>query len=84
VPPEFITGALAPLRDRHVQPTERAPKGSPLRDPNDARILATALAAGADILVTGDRHFLDARDRIQGIIVTDPRGFWEMHRDTRT
>jgi predicted nucleic acid-binding protein len=80
--PEFITVALAPLRDRPVQPTPRAPKDSPVRDPDDARILATALAAGADVLVTGDRHFLDVRDRIQGIVVTDPRGFWEMHRRT--
>ena len=81
--PEFITVAVAPLRDRHVQPTARAPKESAVRDPDDARILATALAAGADVLVTGDRHFLDVRDRIQGIVVTDPRGFWEMHRGTR-
>jgi predicted nucleic acid-binding protein len=80
VPPEFVAGALAPLRDRHVHSTARAPKGSPIRDPDDARILATALAAGADVLVTGDRHFLDVRDRIQGTTVTDPRGFWEMHR----
>jgi predicted nucleic acid-binding protein len=83
-PPDFITGALAPLRDRHVQPTARAPKDSPVRDPDDARILATALAAGAGVLVTGDRHFLEVRDRIQEITVTDPRGFWEMHRGTRT
>ena len=80
VPRELVVAALAPLRDRHVQPTARAPKGSPIRDPDDARILATALAAGADLLVTGDCHFLDVRDRIQGITVTDPRGFWEMHR----
>jgi len=80
---EIVAGELALLRDRQVQPTARAPKGSPVRDPDDARILATALAAGADLLVTGDRHFLDVRDRIQGITVTDPRGFWEMHRGTR-
>jgi putative PIN family toxin of toxin-antitoxin system len=81
---EVAAGDMALLRDRHVQPTARAPKESPIRDPDDAQILATALAAGADLLVTGDRHFLDVRDRIQGITVTDPRGFWEMHRGTRT
>lgn len=75
---------LALLRGRPVQPTARPPKGSPVRDADDARILATALAAGADVLVTGDRHFLDVRDRIQGITVTDPRGFWELHRGKRT
>jgi predicted nucleic acid-binding protein len=80
MPHGFVAAALARLRDGHVQPTARPPKESPVRDPDDARILATALAAGADVLVTGDHHFLDVRDRIQGIVVTDPRGFWEMHR----
>jgi predicted nucleic acid-binding protein len=83
VPREIVAGDIALLRDCHVQPTARAPKGSPIRDLDDARVLATALAAGADLLVTGDRHFLDARDRIQGIPVTDPRGFWEMHLGKR-
>jgi putative PIN family toxin of toxin-antitoxin system len=84
VPREIVAGDIALLRDCHVRPTARAPKGSPIRDPDDARVLATALAAGADLLVTGDRHFLDVRDRIQGITVTDPRGFWEMHRGNRS
>jgi len=81
---EVVAGDLALLRDRRVHPTARAPKESPIRDPDDARILATALAAGADLLVTGDHHFLDVRDRIEGITVTHPRGFWEMHRGNRT
>lgn len=80
---EIVTGGLALLRDRPFQPTARAPKGSPIRDPDDARILAAALAWRADVLVIGDRHFLAVRDRIQRITVTDPRGFWEMHRGSR-
>ncbi|MGH7566239.1 MAG: putative toxin-antitoxin system toxin component, PIN family [Gemmatimonadota bacterium] len=80
VPREIVAGDIALLRDCYVQPTARAPKESPIQEPVDARILATALAAGADVLVTGDRHFLDVRNRIQGITVTDPRGFWEMQR----
>ena len=75
---------LALLRGRPVQATARPPKGSPVHDADDARILATALAAGADFLVTGDCHFLDVRDRIQGITVTDPRGSWKMHRGKTT
>jgi len=31
---------------------------SPLRNPNDAHILAAAIAGGADYLVTGDRDLL--------------------------
>jgi putative PIN family toxin of toxin-antitoxin system len=79
---EDLAYALALLRDRPVQPTATAPRKSPVRDPDDARVLATALAAGADILVTGDSDLLDVRDRIEGIVVADPRGFWEMNRST--
>jgi len=80
MPRDLIAADLALFRRHPVVPTARAPKSSPIPDQDDARILATALAVGAEVLVTGDRDILDVRDRIQGIIVTDPRGFWEMHR----
>jgi len=48
-----------------------------VRDANDARILAEAVAGGADVLVTGDRDLLDFADRSPLRIVT-PRGFWEL------
>jgi uncharacterized protein len=46
-----------------------------VRDPDDAVVLATAIAAGADVLVTGDRDLLDVRDRVDEIRIVDPRGF---------
>ena len=48
-----------------------------VRDANDTRILAEAVAGGADVLVTGDRDLLDFADRSPLRIVT-PRGFWEL------
>ena len=37
----------------------------PIRDPDDAPIVAAALAGAADIIVTGDEHFLaDAKLRV--------------------
>jgi hypothetical protein len=39
MPREIVAGDIALLRECHVQPTARAPKGSPIRDPDDARIL---------------------------------------------
>jgi putative PIN family toxin of toxin-antitoxin system len=83
MPSDLVAADLALLRRHPVHLTARAPKSSPIPDEDDARILATALAAGAEVLVTGDRDFLDVRDRIQGSVVTDPRGFWEMHRRGR-
>jgi predicted nucleic acid-binding protein len=49
----------------------------PLRDPDDLPILAAALAAGADVLVTGDNDLLSIRDHAP-IPITDPRGFWNL------
>jgi len=50
-----------------------------VRDADDARILAEAVAGGADVVVTGDRDLLDLADRSPLRIVT-PRVFWELLR----
>jgi len=82
-PDSVVALDLAILRRNPVHPTTPAPRDFPLSDPDDARILATALEVGAEVLVTGDRGILNARDRIEGILVTDPRGFWELVRGKR-
>jgi uncharacterized protein len=46
-----------------------------VRDPDHAEILAIAIAARADVLVTGDRDLLDVRERVEDIRIVDPRGF---------
>lgn len=51
-----------------------------IRDPDDAVILAEALAIGADALVTGDKDLLEAGD-VPGIKILDPRGFWQLVRE---
>jgi predicted nucleic acid-binding protein len=48
-----------------------------VRDPDDAVILAEALSAQPDLLVTGDRDLLDL-PRLAGIEIATPRGFWEL------
>ncbi|MCG3196609.1 MAG: hypothetical protein GHCLOJNM_01085 [bacterium] len=45
-----------------------------LADPDDDMILATALAAKADVIVSGDRHLLDLQS-YQGIPILSPRQF---------
>ena len=40
--------------------------------------LASALAAKADVLVTGDKDFLDVAEQVSGLTITDPRGFWDL------
>ncbi|NUN98783.1 MAG: PIN domain-containing protein [Candidatus Omnitrophica bacterium] len=45
-----------------------------LADPDDDMILATALAAKADVIVSGDRHLLDLHS-FEGIPILSPRTF---------
>lgn len=51
-----------------------------IRDKSDVPVLAEIVAAGADMLVTGDRDLLKIKARLPVRIVT-PRGFWEQLRD---
>jgi putative PIN family toxin of toxin-antitoxin system len=49
------------------------------RDNTDLKVLATAIAAKADVLVTGDRDFLDIASELP-LRALDPRGFWNLLR----
>lgn len=54
-------------------------------DPDDDAILATALAASVNFVVTGDRHLLDLK-QWQDIMIVNPRQFLEillLEQDTR-
>lgn len=53
------------------------PAGIP--DPDDAPLLAAALAGGADCFVTGDKALLDLGE-VAGMPVILPRRFWEWTR----
>jgi predicted nucleic acid-binding protein len=47
-----------------------------LRDKDDLPILAAAIAAGAEVLVTGDKELLDL-GHIEDLQILSPRQFWE-------
>lgn len=49
-----------------------------LRDPNDNMILATAIAANADAIVTGDRDLLVLQE-YEGIVIVTAREFLERY-----
>lgn len=48
-----------------------------LRDPDDAKIIATAIAASADVLITGDQDLLVLQD-VQGIRILTPTQFLDL------
>ena len=50
-----------------------------IRDKDDAKVLAEAVAADVDVLVTGDRDLLDIADGAP-VRILNPRGFWEALR----
>jgi putative PIN family toxin of toxin-antitoxin system len=80
--PELAGEILASLREHRTQPGPDAPAATRVRDPDDAWVLASALEAGADVLITGDADLLDVADEVQGIRITSPRGFWNLIRDS--
>lgn len=81
--PESVAASIeSQLRDHTVIPVPDAPSDVPLRDPDDAWVLASALASGADMLVTGDQDLLVIATSVPVPILT-PRLAWEQLRGDR-
>ena len=78
LPAETILEVIAFLEQQTVQPTPKTVSSIPVRDEDDQWILASALAAKAEVLVTGDKDLLDIAAKITGLTITDPRGFWNL------
>ena len=70
------------LRNETVVPRPRAPSDLPIRDPDDRWIVASAEAATADMLVTGDQDLLSVAGDAPLPILT-PRAAWERLAKTR-
>jgi uncharacterized protein len=78
IPAEQIQEILAFLESQTVQPKPKSPSSTPVRDEDDQWVLASALAAQAEVLVTGDKDLLDIAEQVVGLTITDPRGFWNL------
>ena len=78
LPGEQIQEILTFLESQTVQPKPISPSPIPVRDEDDQWVLASALAAKADVLVTGDKDLLDVANEVSGLTITDPRGFWNL------
>jgi predicted nucleic acid-binding protein len=48
-----------------------------VRDPDDTWVLASAIQARADVLVTGGKDLLDIAHLVQMPRIIRPRGFWD-------
>jgi len=65
-------------RQGHVVRSMRAPSLR-VRDVDDSYVLAEAIEADVDVIVTGDRDVLEVAAKAPVPIVT-PRGFWNLLR----
>lgn len=82
VPARHIGEAERLLRDQTIIPRPAVALEIKLRDPDDKWVLASAVAGGADVLVTGDKDLLDL-GRAAPLPILTPRSFWESLRRNR-
>ncbi len=69
------------MRRHHVEPIPDTPTPFPETDADDQVIMASAILADSDVLITGDRDLLDLRLEVHRPVIIDPRGFWNMERE---
>lgn len=74
---EKITAYLAELRTLHTIMPGILQVNLVHADPDDGKIIACAIEAGADYIITGDPHLLNLKE-YQGIRIVTPRAFLEI------
>jgi uncharacterized protein len=66
------------LHGYHVEPKPRDLPNLTLGDRNDLVVVASALKAKAEILITSDQEILDLEEKPEGLRILSPREFWSL------
>lgn len=82
LPKDTINEIDALLRESLVVKKPTKHLGLRITDPDDEWIVASAVAGGADVLVTGDAAVLKIAKRAP-LPIVNPRGLWERLRSSR-
>jgi putative PIN family toxin of toxin-antitoxin system len=82
VPDEKLAEIERLLRRQHVEPipdpeSPASDLPTEVRDPDDEPVLASAISAGAEVLITEDTDLLDVADETDALRIMTPRSFWE-------
>ena len=81
VPAQDVAKIEASLREHTVVPRPQQHLAIGLKDSDDEWVVASAVAGGADILVTGDAELLAQAS--PPVRITNPRGLWDMIREIK-
>jgi uncharacterized protein len=81
VPTETVNEIESFLRGYHVEPKPRELPNLKLADHNDLVVVASAIKANAEILVTGDQEILELGEKPEALRVCSPRDFWDMSKE---
>ena len=75
VPPSLWKQLATKLKKLERAPASNTRLNHPIPDPDDIPILACALAAGAELFITGDKALLELGE-VEGMPVVSPREAW--------